>query len=266
MIFQDQSCQKVKRLMISLLSVSSYHWAFPFPLECTSDTWFSMVNELLFLIFLGESLLEFPLKERFFLILFLFIITMVCLGGTLTALSTQSPAWAHPHCLVDVPSSQSGLSLRPILCGLLECSPSCLMHTGQGGSLLLVFGVDWSRHSAWKTCWHGSTPVTGMSLFLMMDRDPQGDFCEMYLSHNPHLNVLEATTRCASRSGSGTSVESTLLGVPLLQLQASAESEVVSLALSEGWSIGWTGLDRKNRLGVWSARSKTSRKKINKLC
>lgn len=76
--------------------------------------------------------------------------------------------------------------------------------------------------------------MTGMSLFLMMDRDPQGDFCEMYLLHNPHLNVLEATTRCASRSGSGTSVESMLLGVSLLQLQASAESDVISLALSEG--------------------------------
>lgn len=42
-------------------------------------------------IFLGEYLLELPLNERFFLILFLFIIIMVFLGGKLTALSTQSP-------------------------------------------------------------------------------------------------------------------------------------------------------------------------------
>lgn len=242
-------------LLISLLFFSSYHEAFSFPLECTSETWFvrfSMANELLFFILLGKSLLEFPLNERFFLIRFRFIIIMVFFGGTFTALSTQSPAWAQPHGLVDGPSSQSGFSLETTLYDL-SCSPSCLVQIGHNGSLWWAFGVDWSRHSAWKTCWHGSTPVTGMSRFLMMDRNPQGDFCERYLLHNPHLNELEATC-CAlvellfqSRTGSGTSTESMLLVVPLLQLQASAESDVVSLALSEGCRIGWTGLDRKKR-------------------
>lgn len=192
---------------------------------------------------------ELPLNERLFLILFLFIIIMVFLGGTLTALSTQSPTWAHPHCLVDDgPSSQNGLSLNTTLCDL-SCSPSCLVHTGQGGSLRWAFGVDWSRHSAWKTCSHGSTPVTGMSRFLKMDREPQGGFCEMYLLHKPHTNVLEAA-RCALvelwlSQARTTSIESMLLVLPLLQLQASAESDVVPLALPE--CIGWTGLDKKNR-------------------
>ena len=236
-------------------------WSADFPLNCCEE------YDPLFLNFPGNSLLGLPFKDRFFLMRFRLSNNIVLRGGACKAPSTQSPTCAQPQGL-DGPSSQNGLSFGKPLLNLEnprcsgELSSSNLTHRGQGGSLLRVFGVVCSKHSAWKTWRHERTPVTGISPLFTILRELQGDLCERNFSHKPHLKPsegLHGRLRISDSNDSETSAKSMLL-LALLQRWASLCGVAVSIsenpAVESGASLvyvwvekdkGCIGLDMKER-------------------